>query len=63
MTAFAGSLCAVPERKATVENPWDDPAFVERYKADVEAEERGEADDGLTAEEFAARYAEYLPGR
>lgn len=57
------TLCAVAERKATVENPWDDPAFVERYEADVAAEERGEIDEGLTAEEFADRYAEYLPGR
>ena len=52
----------VAERKATVENPWDDPAFVERFKADVATEERGELDDGLTTEEFAARYARYLPG-
>jgi len=53
----------VAEPKATVQNPWDDPAFVDRYQADVAAEERGDIEEGLTAEEFAARYAEYLPGR
>lgn len=38
------------------------PGVVERYESDVAAEKRGDIDEGLTAEEFAARYAEYLLG-
>jgi hypothetical protein len=53
----------VGKRKATVDNPWDDSDFVELHAADVAAESRGELDEGLSAEEFAARYADYLPGR
>lgn len=45
-----------------MENPWDDPAFVELYEADVAAQERGDIDTGLTRDEFAAKYAKYLPG-
>ncbi len=51
----------MPERQASVDSPWDDPSFVARVRADVEAEERGEPDEGLTREEFEARYAKYLP--
>lgn len=36
------------EPKGIVANPWADRAFVERYEADVAAEERGEIDEGLT---------------
>ncbi|MEY2463725.1 MAG: hypothetical protein QOH64_1863 [Acidimicrobiaceae bacterium] len=46
----------VPEPETTVESPWDDPAFVANYEADVEAERRGELDEGLTREEIEARY-------
>lgn len=56
-----GTILNVTKRPTTVENPWDDPAFVALYEADVEAEKRGEIDEGLTREEFAARYAKYLP--
>ncbi len=40
----------MPERQASVDSPWDDPSFVARVRADVEAEERGELDEGLTRE-------------
>jgi len=53
----------VAERRSTVDNPWDDPTFVALYQEDVAAEERGDIDDGVTAEEFAARYEQYLPRR
>lgn len=53
----------MPKRPVTVENPFDDPEFVARLQADLDAEERGEIDEGLTREEFEARYARYLPGR
>jgi hypothetical protein len=56
-----GTIASVTERPSTVENPWDDPAFVALYEADVEAEKRGEIEEGLTREEFAAQYAKYLP--
>jgi len=51
----------VAKPDVTAESPWDDPAFVERFKADVAAEERGELDEGLTREEIEARYTKYLP--
>ena len=46
----------VPEPKMAVEHPWDDPSFVATYEADIEAEKRGEIDEGLTREEIEARY-------
>lgn len=52
----------MPEKPSTVDNPWDDAAFVELYEADMAAEERGEIEEGLTRDEFAAKYAKYLPG-
>lgn len=33
------------------------------HEADAEAEKRGEIEEGLTREEFAAGYAKYLPAR
>ncbi|MEO7556545.1 MAG: hypothetical protein ABIV94_08080 [Acidimicrobiales bacterium] len=47
--------------QTTVESPWDDPAFIASYEADVQAEERGEIDEGLTRDEIEARYAKYMP--
>jgi hypothetical protein len=38
----------MPEGQASVDSRWDDPSFVARVRADVEAKERGELDEGLT---------------
>jgi len=51
----------VPKRPVAVENPFEDPEFVKILREDLEAEKRGETDEGLTREEFKARYAQYLP--
>ncbi len=51
------------KRPVTVENPFDDAELVETLRDDLAAEERGEIEEGLTREEFAERYEQYLPDR